>query len=123
MQGVKPPRFLLAAIVGVLGTWIAATAALPAGSGGRPTLALTSETPLVVTGRGFKAGERVTVVAAVARSEFRKKVSAGTSGRFNARFGAADASCGPVYVRAFGRQGSRTALRRPGIPGPCGADP
>ena len=123
MQGVKRPWFFLAAVLAVLGTGLAATAALPVQSTGRPTLALASETPLVVAGRGFKAGERVTVVASVVQGKFRKKVSAGTGGRFKARFAAADASCGPIYIAAIGREGSRASLRRRGIPGPCGTDP
>jgi hypothetical protein len=123
MQGVKPHRFLAATVVATLGIWVAAAAASPAGSGGKPSLSLASETPLVVTGRGFKAGERVTVVASLTQGQFRKKVSAGSGGRFKARFGSVDASCGPAYVSAVGRQGSRASLRRRGIPGPCGADP
>jgi hypothetical protein len=113
----------LAAVGAVLVAWIATTAALPAESKTKPTVALAAETPLVVAGRGFKAGERVTVVAKVARGAFRKKVSAGTGGRFKARFAAADASCSPLYVTAVGRQGSRASLRRIRVPPPCGADP
>ena len=122
-QRVKLPWFFLAAVLAMLGTGLAATAALPVQSTGRPTLALASETPLVVAGRGFKAGERVTVVAKVARGAFRKKVSAGTGGRFKARFAAADASCSPWSVTAVGGQGSRASLRRIRVPPPCGADP
>jgi hypothetical protein len=124
MQGVKPRRFLGAAVVAMVGIWVAAAAPFPADSAAKPSLSLASETPLVVAGRGFKAGERVTVVASLTQQgEFRKRIAAGSSGRFRVRFRSADASCGPVYVAAVGRQGSRAALRRRGVPGPCGIDP
>jgi hypothetical protein len=123
MESVKPLRFLSAAALATLGIWAAAPAALPTDTARKPSLSLAAETPLVVAGRGFKARERVTVVASVMQGEFRKRVSAGARGRFTARFHSADASCGPMYVRAVGGQGSRAFLRRPGIPPPCGADP
>jgi hypothetical protein len=123
MQGVKPRRFLVAAVVATVGIWVAAAAPFPADSAAKPSLSLASETPLVIAGRGFKAGERVTVVASLTQGEFRKRIAAGSSGRFRVRFRSADASCGPLYVAAVGRQGSRASLRRRGVPGPCGIDP
>ena len=120
---VKPPRFVVAAVIAALGTWVAVVAAFPAESTRRPSLALADEAPLVVAGRGFKAGERVRVVASPARGRYRKTVSVNSRGRFTVRFASADASCGPLFVAAVGTEGSRASWRRVGIPPPCGADP
>jgi hypothetical protein len=92
-----------------------------AGAGARPTLLVASETPLVVLGRGFEAGERVRLVASVRNRVFRKPTVAGPRGVFRVRFAAVDASCGPAFVSAVGSDGSRASVRR--VPEPCGADP
>lgn len=122
MEGVKPRWFLLP-VLATIAIWTAAASGFGTEGAGRPSVSLVDEAPLVVAGRGFKAGERVKVVVSVARGEYRKMVSASSRGRFTVRFASADASCGPVYVAAVGKEGSRASLRRRGIPGPCGTDP
>jgi hypothetical protein len=123
MEGVKPHPFVLAALLATLAVWPSAAFGFGAEGTSRPRLSLADEAPLVVAGRGFKARERVRVVASVARGAYRKTVLASRRGRFTVRFASADASCGPVYVAAYGRDGSRASFRRPGIPPPCGPDP
>jgi hypothetical protein len=123
MQGVKPRRLLVAAVLAAVGIWAAAAATVDAGNAAaKPRLLLASEAPLTVKGRGFKAGERVRVVASTARGRYRKVVSVSRRGLFNVRFGSVDASCGPLFVAAVGTEGTRATWRRPGIPPPCGAD-
>jgi hypothetical protein len=92
-------------------------------SASKPVLSVTSGSPLEVAGRGFEAGERVTVVASVSQGQFRKTLSANRRGRFTARFSAPFTGCRPAYVVAVGREGSRASLRIRGVPPPCGIDP
>lgn len=95
----------------------------PDGSTARkPTLRLASGTPLVVVGRGFRSAERVTVTASTGSQTVRRSLTADTAGRFTARFKTGTA-CGPIYVLAVGRRGSRAVVRQRMIPVPCGIDP
>ena len=95
----------------------------PTGSTARkPSLTLVSETPLVVVGRGFRSGERVTVTASISSQRVGRSLAADTGGRFTARF-KTEPACGPIYVVAVGRRGSRAIVRYQVIPGPCGIDP
>jgi hypothetical protein len=123
MEGVKLHRFLFATVLVSLALWPAAASGFGTGSAGKPRISLVDETPLVLAGRGFKARERVRVVASAERGQYRKTVSVSRQGRFTVRFASVDASCGMLFVRAVGGEGSRASWRRPGIPPPCGADP
>ncbi|HVD25933.1 MAG TPA: hypothetical protein VNB86_08055 [Gaiellaceae bacterium] len=68
---------------------------------GRASLVITSIEPLSVTGRGFKAAERVTV-----RFQSRRRATTATSaGRFVVRFAGVDCSGGTIV--AVGSKGSR----------------
>jgi hypothetical protein len=86
-----------------------------------PRIALEDDAPLVVAGRGFRADETVVVSAVSGGVRKTKTVRAGDGGGFRARF-RGNFECGPLYVTAVGREGSRAALRRRGVPGPCGVD-
>ena len=68
---------------------------------GRASLAITSLEPLTVTGRGFKAGEQVTV-----RFQSRRKATTATgTGRLVVRFAGLNCSGGTIV--AVGSRGSR----------------
>jgi hypothetical protein len=93
------------------------------GSTAKPALSVAPGSPLGVAGRGFKAGERVTVTATLSARRLRKAVVANRRGRFTARFSASAVECGPLYLAAVGAKGSRAAVRVRGVPPPCGIDP
>jgi hypothetical protein len=117
-------RWLLAlAALAAIAASAAVAATLRADGSARPSVSLASEQPLIVSGRDFKAGEQVTVVASVNGRQFRRLMAASARGRFSARFGAVDASCGMLYVAVTGQKGSRAAVRRRGVPAPCGISP
>jgi hypothetical protein len=68
---------------------------------GRASLAITSLEPLTVTGRGFKAGEQVTV-----RFQSRRKATTATgTGRLVVRFAGLNCSGGTIV--AVGSKGGR----------------
>src|SRR5918999_316468 len=79
MASVNSYRFLVAVLAAVA---VSPSAAAGLGTEGaaRPHLTLADESPLVVTGRGFRAGERVRVVAYAARGRYRKTVSVSSRG-------------------------------------------
>lgn len=70
-----------------------------------PTLTVMGTEPLGVSGRGFKASERVVV----STSGRRKSVTANAAGRFVVRFSGLRCALGPI--RAVGSQGSRAVTR------------
>jgi hypothetical protein len=73
-----------------------------------PSIHMGARNPLVVTGKGFKAGEKV-VVTANRRGSRQAVVAA--SGAFRVRFGsAAGTSCEAISIRAVGSRGSRATL-------------
>lgn len=123
MEGVKPHRLLCTTGLVLLAMWPAAASGSGTADAGKPRVSLVDDAPLVVAGRGFRARERVRVVASAARGHYRKMVSVSRQGRFTVRFASVEASCGPLHIRAVGTEGSRATWRRPGIPPPCGADP
>jgi hypothetical protein len=124
MRSVKPRVFLL--VVAAAG--FIASAALAAGlrsessAAGRAALNIPSTVPLVVVGKRFEAGERVSITANIGTAQARKTVTADGSGRFTTRFRTAT-PCSPIYVAAKGARGSRAGARRHVIPGACGIDP
>jgi hypothetical protein len=71
---------------------------------GRASLLITNTQPLEVSGRGFKAGEQVRVRALGKR----RSVTAGHSGRFVVRFGAA--RCPGGVIVAVGSKGSHASI-------------
>jgi hypothetical protein len=76
---------------------------------GRATLTVMSVSPLAVSGRGFKSGERVVV----STSTRRKSVTATSAGRFVVRF--AGLRCAGMTIVAVGSQGSRATTRPPKV--------
>jgi hypothetical protein len=94
--------------------------ALPAGAARRPVVALAADSPVAVSGQGFRPGERVMVRATVDGRTTARLAIAGRTGRFTARFATVDATCEPIQVTAVGILGSRAVLRRWEIPPPCG---
>jgi hypothetical protein len=71
----------------------------------RATLSVTRISPLTVSGRGFKSGERVTV----SMNAMRKKVIATRTGTFNLRLGGTG-RCNGATVAAVGSKGSRAVV-------------
>ena len=86
----------------------------------RPSIAVVSDSPLTVTGRGFRRFERVTVRTSVAGTAYMRRARAGRAGRFTARFAGVSAECHPLVITAVGGRGSRAAAKRIRIPPPCG---
>jgi hypothetical protein len=76
---------------------------------GRATLTVMSVSPLAVSGRGFKSGERVVVSTGTRR----KTVVATAAGRFVARF--AGLRCAGATIVAVGSRGSRATTRPPKV--------
>lgn len=72
----------------------------------RPRLVLADLQPLVVTGTGFRAGERVRLIVSANRV-VERTVRAGATGRLRTTFGFGIGRCDPVVVQAFGARGSR----------------
>jgi hypothetical protein len=81
---------------------------LPKGtaSSGRASITFTALRPLTIQGRGFKAGERVSVRVSGAGS---KSVAATRRGGFVARF-PSQGSCPSLSITAVGSKGSRASL-------------
>lgn len=71
---------------------------------GRATLDLKSLRPLIVAGRGFKAGELVRLTGAGT-----KRVAASRTGSFSVRMVYRD-PCGGLTIAAVGSKGSRAGL-------------
>jgi hypothetical protein len=89
-----------------LTTCASAAVALEADATSRPTLALTDLQPLVVTGKGFRAGERVRLIVSANRV-VERTVRASASGQFRVAFRLWIGRCDAVVVQAFGGRGSR----------------
>jgi hypothetical protein len=80
-----------------------------AGISGGPTLRLVDRTPVVVRGEGFAAKERVTLVL-VAERRMSKKLRAGSTGSFVARFDRDLGRCTRFSLQAYGSNGSRARM-------------
>lgn len=96
-----------AAAVLVLVLALPAAAAQPR----RATLELAALAPLVVKGRGFGKGERVTLTASAPSTRRLLSVVARPSGSFTARFDLRLGQCATLTVRAVGVRGSRAVLQ------------
>lgn len=86
----------------------------------RATLALVKENPVVVVGRGFLRGERVTLRTAINGQRFTRTVTANRYGRFTRQVADVDAECWPFTISASGMRGSHAVTRKINIPPPCG---
>ena len=71
----------------------------------RPSIAVVSDSPLTVTGRGFRRFERVTVRTSVAGTAYMRRARAGRAGRFTTRFAGVSAECHPFVITAVGGWG------------------
>jgi hypothetical protein len=81
----------------------------PATAAARPSLTIMDLQPLTVSGRGFKANERVVVSTATSR----KATTASSTGRFVVRF--TRVTCAAHAIVAVGSKGSRATTRPPRI--------
>jgi hypothetical protein len=83
----------------------------------RPALRLAEPSPLTFSGTGFRASERVRVVA-IAGTRATRWVTAGARGRFAVRFrGMSADTCRGLTAIAIGNLGSRATYKR--APGEC----
>jgi hypothetical protein len=103
-------RGVLFVALGVL--FLAATAfSGTRSSSARPAVRVADFSPFVVRGAGFRADERVTVVAQVQGRHVKAALS-GARGGFTVRFAAVSIrGCAGYLVRATGSKGSRAYLR------------
>lgn len=99
------------ALAGVVcaGSWYAVAA--DAASRQRPVVVVTDRTPYTIHGFRFKRGERVTVTMRRTRVFAKKRVTAGRSGAFVARFPRLRAHCHVFSISAVGNRGTRVAIR------------
>ena len=119
-------RLLVAISVGLVTAFAvgSAVAAPDAETKRRPAVAMTSESPVVVAGRGFVGRERISLRVVIGNRAYSRALRATVAGTFRATFAEADAQCHPYTVTAVGRAGTRaTQTRRFNIPPPCGIDP
>lgn len=97
--------------VAVLATLLAFAVPATAGASGtgKPSMRIQQFKPLRLTGRNFKADERVTVVAEYRNARYVRKLTASASGTFVAVFPNVRVSrCGSdLHLRATGARGSR----------------
>ena len=109
-QTVGAVGFLLALVA----AWLAAGFAASAST---PTLRPITETPLVLSGTGFDAGEavRVELAPGIGRKRAVKTVRASAAGRFRVAFGlvALEPCRRAVVAVASGSDGSRATWSRP----------
>jgi hypothetical protein len=85
-------------------------------------LAIVQESPLVVEGRGFKPGERVTVQATFGGEDYKQTVTADKDGKLKVKVADLGSPCTAFRVSATGSGGSRAVTPRT-IPPPCGMQP
>jgi hypothetical protein len=96
---------LIGVVVALVALGIGAPDETQALAAARPTLTVMATEPLGVSGRGFKAGERVIV----STSGKRRSVTANAAGRFVVRFSGLRCALGPI--RAVGSKGSRAVTQ------------
>jgi hypothetical protein len=103
-----------AAVVAALAVFLALPAAASSGgsaSSPRAALRVADVAPFSVRGSGFRAQERVRIVAQV-RGRHVKAIVATATGTFRVRFvGVSLPACAGYLVRATGNKGSRAYLR------------
>ncbi|HYZ78207.1 MAG TPA: hypothetical protein VE596_12620 [Gaiellaceae bacterium] len=93
---------------------VAATAAAPSATTAKPALRLVRIDPLIVQGRDFRRGERVTVTARLPRATRSARVLANAEGAFRVRLGrvrAYDRCASVLSVEARGSRGSKASVR------------
>jgi hypothetical protein len=102
------------AVVATLAVYLGLLAFAPSGGGStssRATLRVVNVAPFSVRGSGFRAHERVQVVAKVSGRHVKAAVATAT-GTFRVRFlDVSVSACAGYLVRATGNKGSRAYLR------------
>lgn len=108
----------------VLGAALVAAMTVSNATGATPrkaTITVADSDPLAITGRGFRAGERVTFKVTQGGAVSRKVVTANRLGRVSAEWATLELpECSPYTVTATGARGSTAMLRRIQIPPACG---
>jgi hypothetical protein len=100
-------------VVTFLAVLLAVAASAEAGSS-RARLYVVGASPLVVTGSGFRASERVRLTASSAGDQEVRWLRATRVGGFRTVFGDLDFDrCGGLLVTASGARGSRASLKLP----------
>jgi hypothetical protein len=93
---------------------LAATAAASGASGAKPTLRLSDNSPLTVSGAGFHRSEHVTVIYVTTTRRWTRASVATAAGTFTARFSAVGFNpCVAKSLTAVGAQGSRAVAVLP----------
>jgi hypothetical protein len=105
-------RALVAIVLVALGTACGAAAKDESGIARTPRLEIVRAAPLTIRGAGFRARERVRVLATAAGVETRR-VSASAAGTFTVRLSLEAGRCTALVVQAFGAAGSRAMIDRP----------
>ena len=108
----------LATVAVVAATLALVLTGLAAGSSSarHASLRLVTVSPLQVGGAGFRARERVRIVATAAQVSVVKRVRASRRGAFAVTFAFNAAPCAGLKVVAVGSAGSRATLKRPPLP-------
>ena len=105
-------RTLAAIVLVALGTACGAAAQVEGDSARKARVEIVRTAPLTIRGTGFKAGERVRLLATGDGVETRR-IAATTAGSFTARFGLPAGRCTALVVQAIGNMGSRATIDRP----------
>jgi hypothetical protein len=114
-------RRTLSALTGLVAA-VAVLSAADATARSTPKIMVTSTTPVVVSGTGFRARETVRVVVRADESYAAKRATASATGELTMRFARVTLDrCGELVVTAKGDKGSRARVHR--VPPACGIDP
>ena len=114
-------RRILSALT-VLVAAVAVLSAADATARSTPKLLVTSTSPVVVIGTGFRSREIVRVVVRADESYAAKRATASATGQLTLRFPRVTLGrCEEFAVTAKGDKGSRVTVHR--VPPPCGIDP
>jgi hypothetical protein len=105
-------RALAAAILVTLGGASGAGAQSEIDAAGKPRLEIVRTVPLTIRGLGFRAGERVRVLATGQGADTRR-VTTTPAGAFTLRLRVRVGRCTPLVVQAVGAAGSRAMIDRP----------
>jgi propanediol dehydratase small subunit len=112
-------RVLLAGLsVAAVATMACAQAAAGPHASVRPSLAVATSGPVIVSGTRFKPNERVTLRLVLGGQSLVNVVRTTAAGRLIARFVRGVPDCEGFTVSAVGNRGSRVMFRQ--IPPPCG---
>jgi hypothetical protein len=104
-------RYLLASLVIAVAVFAGVALASSGDRAARAQVAVAQTSPVVITGAGFKKGERIALTVS-SKSMRTKRIVAGAGGGFRTMFrGFSIARCTEYTVRARGNRGSSAVLR------------